>query len=227
MGGEIGRWRRDRYKDIITNIDIMDENNLLINLSEGEILDRYSILDIKYNEIDDSTRKSHISMELLYYSRFDFLKKTYVIYYKLLYFVNKRIWDLTNIIKGMAQLNENYAYIASDIFEYNQSRFRLKNIINNISNSKFKEQKSYNLKEIRIYIENETNNIFNILYALLSFDRVIVSFNKDISRDYIIKIKLLFPELVYNDECTKTLEVDFENHNNRLLYNYIKDLVSI
>jgi len=205
----------------------MDENNLLINLSEGEILDRYSILDIKYNEIDDNSKKLQINIELDYYSRFDFLKNTYVIYYKLLYFVNKRIWDLTNIIKGMAQLNEDYAKISYDIFEYNQSRFRLKNIINNISNSKFKEQKSYNLKEIRIYIENETNNIFNILYALLSFDRVIVSFNKDIRRDYIIKIKLLFPELVYNDECTKTLEIDFENHNNILLHNYIKDLVSI
>ena len=47
----------------------------------------------------------------------------------------------------MKILNEEYAQIAYDIFEYNQSRFRLKNIINNIANSKFKEQKSYNLKD--------------------------------------------------------------------------------
>jgi len=205
----------------------MDENNLLINLSEGEILDRYSILDIKYNEIDDNSKKLQINIELDYYSRFDFLKNTYVIYYKLLYFVNKRIWDLTNIIKGMAQLNEDYAKISYDIFEYNQSRFRLKNIINNISNSKFKEQKSYNLKEIRIYIENETNNIFNILYALLSFDRVIVSFNKDISRDYIAKILKLFPILEYSDDCTEILEVDFKKYNNSLLNEYINDTIHI
>lgn len=127
----------------------------------------------------------------------------------------------------MAQLNEDYAKISYDIFEYNQSRFRLKNIINNISNSKFKEQKSYNLKEIRIYIENETNNIFNILYALLSFDRVIVSFNKDISRDYIAKILKLFPILEYSDDCTEILEVDFKKYNNSLLNEYINDTIHI
>jgi len=205
----------------------MAENKLLINLSEGEILDRYSILDIKYNEIDDSTRKSHIIMELEYYSRFDFLKKSYFIYYKLLYFVNKRIWDLTNIIKEIVQLNENYAYIAYDIFEYNQSRFRLKNIINNIADSKFKEQKSYNLEEVSIYIENETIDIFNIVYSILSFDRVKVSFKKDISSDLIMKIKSLFPLLIYTDCYEGTLHIDFENHNTILLHNYIKDTLSV
>jgi hypothetical protein len=205
----------------------MEEDKLLISLSEGEILDRYSILDIKYNEINDSTRKSHINMELEYYSRFDFLKTSYFIYYKLLYFVNKRIWDLTNIIKGMAQLNENYAYIAYDIFEYNQSRFRLKNIINNISNSKFKEQKSYNLEEVSVYIKNETNNIFNIVYSILNFDRVNVSFNKDVSSNYIAKILKLFPILEYSDDCTETLNVDFKKYNNSLLNKYINETIHI
>lgn len=204
----------------------MEEDKLLISLSEGEILDRYSILDIKYNEISDSSRKSHINKELLYYSRFNFLKTTYFIYYKLLYFVNKRIWDLTNIIKEMTQLNEDYAKISYDIFEYNQSRFRLKNIINNIVNSKFKEQKSYNLKEISIYIKNEhdTKNIFNIVYAILSFDRVKVNFNKDTSNTFIMKIKTLFPILEYTDEC-KTLEVDFESCNNSLLCEFINEYI--
>ena len=165
-------------------------------------------------------------MELVYYSRFNFLKDKYFIYYKLLYFVNKRIWDLTNIIKGMTQLNEEYAQIAYDIFEYNQSRFRLKNIINNIADSKFKEQKSYNLKEASIYIENETTNIVYIVYAILNFDNVIVSFKKNIINKFIIKIKSLFPQLVYTDECTKTLEVDYKSYNNSLLCEFINDTFS-
>jgi hypothetical protein len=201
------------------------EKKLSISLSEGEILDRYSILDIKYNEIDDSTRKLLINMELEYYSRFDFLKNTYFIYYKLLYFINKRIWDLTNIIKGMKILNEEYAQIAFDIFEYNQSRFRLKNIINNISNSKFKEQKSFNLKEVSIYIKNETD-IVNIVYSILNFDFVKVSFRKDISSDFIMKIKTLFPILEYYDDCTETLEVDFKKYNNSLLHEFINSIFS-
>ena len=44
----------------------MDENNLLINLSEGEILDRYSILDIKYNEIDDNSKKEFVRADYNY-----------------------------------------------------------------------------------------------------------------------------------------------------------------
>lgn len=202
------------------------EEDILISLSEGEILDRYSILDIKYNEIDDSNRKLQINMELSYYSRFNSLKNKYFIYYKLLYFVNKRIWDLTNIIKRMTKLNEEYAQIAYDIFEYNQSRFRLKNIINNIADSKFKEQKSYNLKKVSIYIENETTNIVHIVYAILNFDNVVVSFKKDISNKFIIKIKSLFPQLVYTDECTETLEVDFKSYNNSLLCEFINDTFS-
>jgi len=205
----------------------MEEDTLSISLSEGEILDRYSILDIKYNEIDDISRKIYISTELTYYNKFNSLKESYLIYYQLLYFINKRIWDLTNIIKGMAQLNENYAYIAYDIFEYNQSRFRLKNIINNISNSKFKEQKSYNLKEVNIYIKNETIDIFNIVYSILNFDRVNVSFKKDISSDYIAKILKLFPILEYSDDCTEILEVDFKKYNNSLLNKYINDTIHI
>ena len=202
------------------------EEKLSIYLSEGEILDRYSILDIKYNEIDDTNRKLLINMELEYYSRFNFLKNTYFIYYKLLYFVNKRIWDLTNIIKGMKILNEEYAQIAYDIFEYNQSRFRLKNIINTIANSKFKEQKSFNLKEVSIYIENETTNIVHIVYAILNFDHVKVSFRKDISSDFIMKIKTLFPILEHSDECTETLEVDYNSYNNSLLCEFINETFS-
>ena len=203
----------------------MEEDKLLISISEGEILDRYSILDIKYNEIDDS-RKLHINMELSYYNRFNFLKIKYYIYYNLLYFINKRIWDLTNIIKEMPQLNEEYAQIEYDIFEYNQSRFRLKNIINNIANSKFKEQKSYNLKEASIYIENETTGILNIIYSILYFDYIIVSFNKDISNNFIMKIKSLFPQLVYTDECTETLEIDYKSYNNSLLCEFINGTFS-
>ena len=126
----------------------------------------------------------------------------------------------------MPQLNEEYAQIAYDIFEYNQSRFRLKNIINNIANSKFKEQKSYNLKEASIYIENETTGILNIIYSILYFDYIIVSFNKDISNNFIMKIKSLFPQLVYTDECTETLEIDYKSYNNSLLCEFINGTFS-
>ena len=41
-----------------------------------------------------------------------------------------------------------------------------------------------------------------------------------------MKIKLLFPQLVYTDECTKILEVDFEKYNNSLLCEFINETFS-
>ena len=106
-----------------------------------------------------------------------------------------------------------------------QSRFRLKNIINTISNSNFKEQKSYNLKDVSIYIKNETKDLFNIVYAILSFDRVIVNFNKDVSSNFIAKILTLFPILEYSDDCIETLKIDYENYNNSLLYKFMNESI--
>jgi hypothetical protein len=213
------------FKDIIYKLQQynLKINNLKITVSEGEILDKYSILEIKANNISNTTKQEQIQRELKEYVKFDTLKNKYIIYYKLLYIINTMIWNLTNEIKEMTLLNEEYAKLSYRIFEYNQARFRLKNIINTLSDSLYKEQKSYNLKETSINITDENENIFKVLiYALLNYDRVNVFINKTLNNEFISRIRVLFPTLNYLDEkCEINLIVNFNESYNSALNNYI------
>lgn len=202
-------------------------DNLLVSLSEGEILDRYSILEIKYNKIND-TRRNYVLSELKDYSRFNIIKERFILYYKLLYFINNKIWDLQVFIKQMKYLNEKYAIISYDILESNQSRFRIKNIINNISNSIFKEQKGYDICENTIYIKLEDiNYIYLIIYGILLFDNINIQYDYNISNNFKNKIKYLFPLLNIVNNSNTYLDMDIFNTDNMQLYNFIKNELSI
>jgi hypothetical protein len=196
-----------------------------IMMSNGEILDRYSILDIKNNEISDSIKKSHIQSELKLYESYQILLKENYIYYKLLFFVNKRIWDLTNIIKGLTILNEEYATIAYNIFEYNQQRFRVKNIINAITNSTIMEQKSYNSLVANINInEDSTDVINNIIWLLLNYDTVNIYITPELSNKFRLKINILFPSVnIVSDRFTTDININNEDSCYILLQKFIEE----
>lgn len=206
----------------MTECKVSNLENNLFTLSEGEILDRYSILDIKNTKINDPVRKLHITKELEDYTRFDILKNKYLLFFKLLYFVNDQIWNLQNQIKEINVDNENYAQIANSIFSYNQSRFRLKNIINILSDSIFKEQKSYNLNEVSINIENENEDVFKILlYLILEYDKISVFIDSNISTKFTQRIKLLFSFINYTDFKNEST-VSFDTNNKYALHIFIE-----
>ena len=115
----------------------------MISVSEGEIIDRLTILEIKQKEIHQEERLQLIKKEIELYKQYDEIKKGFELYYKLMFFINKRIWDLTNQMKEIEYTHPNYALISFMIFDYNQQRFRIKNIINTVTTSSIKEQKSY------------------------------------------------------------------------------------
>ena len=50
---------------------------------------------------------------------------------------------MTNEIKSLDIKDNNYSIISKKIFDFNQKRFRVKNILNLIFNSDIIEQKSY------------------------------------------------------------------------------------
>jgi Family of unknown function (DUF6165) len=160
---------------------------MLIEISEGEALDRLSILEIKNNRINNPLQLVEIQKEIISLSSIFLLKQKYILYYKLLIYVNTIIWDKTNIVKESNYLDSNYSQNAYDIFEYNQQRFRIKNIINYSENSNLKEQKSYNKKYIT-YLITSTISIEKLLlylsYLLISYDCVEIYEN-----DYIIPYK--------------------------------------
>ena len=170
---------------------------MLLEISEGEILDRLSILEIKNTIIKHEQKKREIENELAIYSTIIPIKNKYIYLYKLIYFVNKMIWDLTDNVKAMMNRDKEYADIAFQIFELNQQRFRIKNIINQCENSTIKEQKSYESKTIHILLDdliytNEINS--KLLYLYLLYDNIKLYYKSD---KYINILEQYIPNIEY------------------------------
>jgi hypothetical protein len=169
-----------------------------IEISDGEVLDKLSILEIKEIHIVDNKRLDEIKKEIMSLSEINNIKEKYNIYYKLLYTINCFIWNITNEIKEQIELNEDYAKKSFLIFELNQQRFRIKNIINILSNSNIKEQKSYSRNNV---IFNVSSNItikeliINCMYLVLNYDNVILNHNNLSIIYYVIKY---FPTITIN-----------------------------
>jgi hypothetical protein len=159
---------------------------MLIEISYGEALDRLSILEIKISEINDEKKRFEIQKEIDSLSELTEIKARLLYYYNLLIEVNKKIWDLTNIIKSIEPTDTTFSNIANRIFNLNQSRFRLKTIINKMCESRIQEQKSYGLTQVYVRIENEHKSLLLKMLSLLSLDYDIVNISCDtFMKDYI------------------------------------------
>lgn len=179
-----------------------------IELSEGEALDRLTILEIKRENSSESINRSEVEKELMCYNEINTIKNKYRIYYNLLYYVNKTIWDKTDEIKMLDVLDETFAKLSFDIFELNQQRFRMKNSINQLENSNYKEQKSYSKKNIVYEHKSSGASSYEdmlciLLYLLVTYDTVQI-----INSDYIDKsrIQLLLPSLKIIENVTNKID---------------------
>lgn len=115
----------------------------LIEVSVGELVDKYSILDIKRNKINDTEKLIHINAEISSLASAEQFINQYPAYYKLLVRVNTQIWDYTDVVKTMDLDHRLYSIYSNEIFELNQQRFRIKNYFNSLFPYSLKEQKSY------------------------------------------------------------------------------------
>jgi hypothetical protein len=199
------------------------KEQLTIPLSHGELLDRLSILDIKRKEIKQEDRLQEVEKELHTYRGFLNVKHTFQLYYKLISFVNKRIWDLTNTMKEMEIGHSDYATTSSLIFDYNQQRFRLKNIVNTIADSSIKEQKSYAIKTGFVSAFMESTTIMrDIIYCLLHYDTVEVYCHSLISDSFKHRIQVIFPTIRFvTEEHSSTLYKE-DDQEVKYLHNYIQ-----
>jgi len=144
--------------------------NIIISI--GEALDRLSILEIKMAEFVDPLKKQCVQKEIDSLSEIMEYKTKFNYYYNLLYGVNKVIWDKTNIIKS-EPTSLLYALVAKSIFDLNQSRFRLKNVINRQFSSGIQEQKSYALTYVHIVIDCASDiDADKLAYLSLNYDVV-------------------------------------------------------
>lgn len=195
--------------------------NLLNFLSIGEIIDKYSILELKTKYISDENKLRDIKYEMNVLENYvSNAKSSY--FYKLLLYINKQIWLDTDIIKSIdLKGTENtvnlentklFSTTSNKIFENNQKRFRLKNYFNILESSTIKEHKSYSNNICYININNEQdiyNKIPEINYICISYD--LIYFNKKYE-NIITKIfknpNILFTEIQDNLNFSKIYNIN-------------------
>ena len=149
-----------------------------VEVSIGEAIDKLSILQIKYQNINDENKRIEIQKEINVLQECNKYKDDNLFFYNLLVYINQKIWDLTDIIKKMEKDNSEFSNISKQIFDNNQKRFRIKNWFNLLTYSEIKEQKSYDLTTCKIIIDEEEtiyNKIAEINFLLLEYDIILVS----------------------------------------------------
>jgi FkbM family methyltransferase len=167
-------------------VNNLDEDQNMVNVSIGEIMDKYSILELKKKYIIDQTKLNDIKNEM------DILQKykdninnnnNNIYFYKLLLHINELIWHDTDLIKTLSLDNTDYPNIilfaetSNKIFENNQKRFRLKNYFNILEKTTIKEHKSYQNNVCFIQIDDETtiyNKLSEINYIFILHDIIYI-----------------------------------------------------
>ena len=119
----------------------------VITISPGEIYDRVSILRIKTEKIQDRDKLVYVFEE---YNRLNKYLTVEITPAKeegeKLYKVNKKLWDLENTVRRLEKeknFGEEFIETARKIYKYNDKRAAIKNKINSIYKSSFKEVKEH------------------------------------------------------------------------------------
>ena len=122
-----------------------------IEVSNGEILDKITILVIKSKKITDPTKLKNINNEL------DELKPFLdVVNYesnsmvnslvKELELVNEKLWNVEDKLRDKErskQFDDEFIKLARDVYFTNDERAKIKKNLNEVTNSKLVEEKSY------------------------------------------------------------------------------------
>lgn len=172
---------------------------MLVDVSIGEAVDKYSILEIKKHKIQNLEKLKNVFTEI---NTLHECKKYIALQpflYSLMVHVNTVVWDTTDQIKELSPILAPvlFAQLAHKIFEYNQMRFRLKNNFNILASSNIREEKSY--AEDMLYINIDScdtvyKKIPELNYLLIKHDHI--TFICDLDTEQVIK--QLFKNINYS-----------------------------
>ena len=125
-------------------------NQILAEISAGELLDKITILEIKKEKIKDKQKLEAINKELKSLSTTlkdkipDKSKvKEYIINLKK---INLRLWDIEEgkrLAEKNKKFDDNFIKLSRDVYKTNDERAKLKLKINEILGSNIKEVKSH------------------------------------------------------------------------------------
>jgi len=191
------------------SLDPKIESELCLPISIGEALDKLSILDIKLDNITDS-RRDNVKIEYnMLYEKLEPYVKSSQKYYDMLKKTNEYIWKLMDRLRDEMNMEDTeYTKICKETVISNDVRFRIKNKINNLLNSKLKEQKGYKVLSILFDFTNYNDNIIFMLkpltyYSILYDEIFIRTENKEIInliKDNINEINIEGTKTIYTKE---------------------------
>jgi hypothetical protein len=171
-----------------------------VEISVGEGIDKLSILEIKYKKIPDEEKRVEIKKEMDALQECTQYKNQFLFYYRLLMYVNEKLWDMTDSIQKMSMTDGNYAEISNDLFLFNQKRFRLKRIFNLLTSSNIKEQKNNRLKTCKIVIHDQERfyaKLPEINSLLLDYDLIYVN----VESTFLSTIQSIFTIPIFQYNC--------------------------
>lgn len=121
-----------------------------IDVSNGEIVDKYTILKIKSERVSDENKLKFINEELetlhrsiIYFLHIDNSLQEYI---DQLYDINKILWDVEDSIRKKEyhkEFDDEFIALARRVYFTNDKRASVKAIINERTKSDFREIKQY------------------------------------------------------------------------------------
>jgi hypothetical protein len=118
-----------------------------IEISNGELLDKLSILEIKQEKIKDPAKlKNIVSEYALIKPLCDKLIKDVADLYSSLVDINRALWEIEDTIRDLERnqrFDDEFIQTARKVYRYNDRRAHLKKEINRLTGSGLVEEKSY------------------------------------------------------------------------------------
>lgn len=120
-----------------------------IQIGVGELMDRYTILKIKLDEIKDEEKSKNVKREYEYISEIiSKLEEKEGIQELVddLFETNGELWDVEDelrYLEKLRQFDDNFINLARMVYKLNDERAAIKKLINVLYGSEFVEEKSY------------------------------------------------------------------------------------
>lgn len=118
-----------------------------IEVSNGEIVDKLTIIEIKLKHIQDTEKRKNLTTE---YEVLDkavqkIIDKQHDLYQELLH-INQQLWDIEDTIRDLERdkdFGEKFIETARAVYFTNDKRSEVKRKINGLTGSLLVEEKSY------------------------------------------------------------------------------------
>ncbi len=118
-----------------------------VNVSVGELCDKFSILLIKREKITDTSKLFYVNKEIdCLTSLMEKYRAGAALLFERLKTINEALWDIEDKIRVKESRNEfddEFISLARLVYKTNDQRYIVKHQIDNIFNSEIKEIKSY------------------------------------------------------------------------------------